>query len=89
MCEVRNKTIGEECVDGLQDLLRRMRSGLPIPVTEIRRVVTPSGQTMIVSETKEITFGESQDDEQANQGSDEGSDEGSSQGQEGEEGGKA
>ena len=62
MCEAETKTIGEQCVDGLQDLLRRMQAGLPIPVTEVRRVTTPSGQTMIVSESKEITFGESQDE---------------------------
>ena len=83
MCEVRNKTIGEECVDGLQDLLRRMQAGLPIPVTEVRRITTPSGQTMIVSESKEITFGKSQDDEQETEA---GSDD---EGTQGEEGGKA
>ena len=60
---MRNNNFGDRLIDGLQDLLCRMRTGLPIPATELRRVATPNGAVMLVRTDTEITFGDREDDQ--------------------------
>lgn len=51
--------LGTRLIDDFQELLRKMRSGEPIPVTEVRRYVSKkTGQTFFIHEPKEVIIGQ-------------------------------
>lgn len=51
---------GEQLIEGLQDLLQKMRSGEPIEVTEVERVETPDGPMHI---RRKVIYGQGTDEE--------------------------
>jgi len=61
MCDV---SVGDKVLNRMHSLLFKMQTGQSIPVTEFRRVVLPSGETMIVYNETQINFGEVDEQEE-------------------------